>query len=424
VIFVGGEYNGPDYDVEETNLGAIYDPVVDAWTPIAGPPFFTNLFSIPPYDFGPPNAVGDAPSVVLEDGTFMLGQGALAGAQTALLDAKTLTWTQTGLDKVGNQTKYDFNSEEGWTLLPDGKVLTIDVYVNFNNPNFPPPIPYPPYPSNPVNSELYDPKTGTWSTAGTTKVALTDPLDTEMGPAVLRPDGTVFAVGSNGNTAIYDTHTHTWSIGPRLPYVPSLGQLGAQDGAGALLPNGNVLFSAGPTIPVYANSLYFFEFDGKNLIEQPTVPNASILSAYSANFLVLPTGQIMATFGNTDVEIYTAGDTSYNPDWAPKIDNAPKEVSRRKTYKICGIRFNGMSQGAMYGDDYQSATNYPLVRITNEDTGHVFYCRTHDHSYMGVASDKHVHTYFDVPYNIELGKSKIEVVANGIPSKAKHIYVK
>jgi hypothetical protein len=35
---------------------------------------------------------------------------------------------------------------------------------------------------------------------------------------------------------------------------------------------------------------------------------------------------------------------------------------------------------AAYGDDPQAAANYPLVRITNNRTGHVFYSRTHDHT--------------------------------------------
>jgi hypothetical protein len=76
-----------------------------------------------------------------------------------------------------------------------------------------------------------------------------------------------------------------------------------------------------------------------------------------------------------------------------------------------------MSQGAAYGDDAQSATNYPIVRITNNATGHVFYSRTHDHSSMAVAFNGLVSTHFDVPANQETGPSKLEVVANGIPSK-------
>ena len=76
-----------------------------------------------------------------------------------------------------------------------------------------------------------------------------------------------------------------------------------------------------------------------------------------------------------------------------------------------------MSQGAAYGDDIQAATNYPLVRITNNKTGHVFYSRTHDHSSMAVASDDLVYTHFDVPANQEMGESELVVVANGIPSR-------
>ena len=121
--------------------------------------------------------------------------------------------------------------------------------------------------------------------------------------------------------------------------------------------------------------------------------------------LVLPTGQILLTNLTNDVQIYTPEDTSYNPDFAPTITTTDlTTVVSGSTYKIEGTLFNGMSQGAMYGDDYQSATNYPLVRITNNSTGHVFYCRTHDHSFMGVAArDLPVHTFFDVPTAIETG---------------------
>jgi hypothetical protein len=42
------------------------------------------------------------------------------------------------------------------------------------------------------------------------------------------------------------------------------------------------------------------------------------------------------------------------------------------------------------------ATKYPLVRITNTSTGHVLYCRTHNFSFMGVATGrKKVSTQFD-----------------------------
>jgi hypothetical protein len=69
-----------------------------------------------------------------------------------------------------------------------------------------------------------------------------------------------------------------------------------------------------------------------------------------------------------------------------------------------------------YGDDVQAATNFPLVRITNNATGHVFYSRTHDHSSMAVAFGGIVSTQFDVPTGQESGASSLVVVVNGIPS--------
>jgi uncharacterized protein (TIGR03437 family) len=69
-------------------------------------------------------------------------------------------------------------------------------------------------------------------------------------------------------------------------------------------------------------------------------------------------------------------------------------------------------------------TNYPLVRIANSATGHVSYCRTHDHSTMGVATGATpVSTHFDVPLSIESGPSILEVVANGIPSSPMTVLV-
>ena len=55
------------------------------------------------------------------DGTFMLANALTR--DTALLDATTLTWTPTG------KNKFDVHDEEGWTLLPNKKVLTVDAYV-------------------------------------------------------------------------------------------------------------------------------------------------------------------------------------------------------------------------------------------------------------------------------------------------------
>src|SRR5262245_56600269 len=106
------------------------------------------------------------------------------------------------------------------------------------------------------------------------------------------------------------------------------------------------------------------------------------------------------------------------------INHFPATLVLGSTYQISGQQFNGLSQAASFGDELETATNYPLVRITNNATGHVFYARTHGHSTMGVATDRaRVSTNFDVPAAAETGGSSLEVVANGIASEPVTITV-
>jgi len=414
VIMEGGEYSGYEEYFTLTNQGAIYDPVADAWTLVPPPPFFVDLY--PPRALFAPNPIGDSASVVLPDGTFMLGDK--MSRQAAVLNLKKLTWKE-----VGTSAKADLNDEEGWTLLPNGQVLTVDCYTDYNFGLVPT------YPTNPTNSEIYNPKKAKWSSAGSTINTLTDPYLFETGPGVLRPDGTVFAVGSQGYTSIYNTNKQKWKAGPRFPISPDGAQYTAQDAPGALLPNGNVLVavSGGPPPTIYDYStppVAFFEFDGKNLISAPTIPNASNLTSYNISLLVLPTGQVLETSNTNDIEIYTPASLKPDNSWRPIIVSAPSTVKAGHSYTLSGIRLNGMSQATMFGDELQNATNYPLVRITNLATKHVFYSRTHDHSTMAVASNDKASTHFDVPLDQESGPSKLEVVANGIASAPWIVNVK
>ncbi len=142
----------------------------------------------------------------------------------------------------------------------------------------------------------------------------------------------------------------------------------------------------------------------------------------SGVLLLLPSGQILFT-DFYFVDVYNPAG-KFDPDWAPQIKSAPRRVRPGGSYVVSGTLFNGMSQGAAYGDDIQAATNFPLVRITNKHTGHVFYSRTHDHSSMAVAYRGPVSTHFDVPRGQELGESELVVVANGIPSAPVTVYVR
>jgi hypothetical protein len=156
-------------------------------------------------------------------------------------------------------------------------------------------------------------------------------------------------------------------------------------------------------------------------------PNAPIDASFYGNMLVLPTGQILLTDFSDDIEIYTptvSRNDQEEQEIAPIVFQVPQTLHRGGSYEVSGIRFNGVTQGAAYGDDVQAATNFPLVRITNLKTSHVFYARTHDHSSMAVASNALVNTHFDLSKMQETGASILQVVANGIASAPVFVSVK
>jgi len=385
VIVEGGEYNNGAFTL--TNLGAIYDPVKDTWKQVAPPPGWQTI--------------GDSPSVVLADGRYMLGRK--LDMQLAALDPVTMQWTSLGADG-----KADFNSEEGWTLMPDGTLLTADVLAA-------------------PNSERYLTDQERWISDGSTGVDLHSPTTVqgcirypggcyyppgEIGPQILRPDGSVLVTGSakqgkTGHTSLYrpglaPTDPGTWTPGPDFAPGDNAG-----DCAASLLPNGNVLVSS-----IFGR---LYEYDGDTLTQTAAGAGGAIL-------LQLPSGETLLTAST--VKVYTSPG-SPKPAWAPTISAVPTALKRGRTYTVNGTQFNGLSQAAGFGDEFETSTNYPLVRITNKASGHVAYARTHDHSTMGVATGTTpVYTNFDVPDGIETGASTLQVVANGIASKPVKVKIK
>lgn len=375
VMVNGGEYNFCVGD--ETTLGAAYDPVKDKWTAVSAPSGWGEL--------------GDGDSAVLTNGTYMVGN--CCYTSQAEYNEKKSTWTIVGTGKN------DQNSEEAWALLPNGELLLADVF------------------SEPA-SELFNPNKGSWSSAGTVPVNLTQ--SDEIGPTTLMYNGTVFVGGADQYTAIYNLKSGKWTEGPNFP-TGNGGQLDMADAPSSVLTNGEVMLATSPG--VYSTPETTLLWNGKKFTTISSPAGAVNDSSYNVRFLLLPTGQVLWADGSNDVEIYT-GTGSPMTSIAPVISKlSSATLTPGSTYTIEGKRFNGYSQANFYGDDDQQATNYPLVRITNNASGHVFYAKTHDHSYMGVASSKKVSTMFDVPSGIETGASKLEVVANGIASKAMSVTI-
>jgi hypothetical protein len=430
VIAIGGEYNGSNTEVW-TSLGAIYDPLANTWTPV------THASS--------QNTIGDAQSVVLANGTFMLGSCCDAPDADTWFNATNLSWTSTGAPSAGG----DYQDEQNYNLLPNGKVLTVDIWTCENEATD-----CESQSANPTNVELYTPSSGLWSPTGSTVThntligsTLVDPYQCgnfEIGPAALRPDGSLVGFGGNsgcsalttalGNTAaadpisIYSSSAGTWSAAPNVPAVCNNTASSTQyctlaDAPAAVLPNGNVLFAASGGYAL-ATGTFFFEFT--SAASSPANTPEQVASelhftsgnpSYLYNFLVLPTGQVLSADQSSTAEIYTPTGAA-TASWKPTITSAPASIYAGATYPISGTQFNGLTQGAYYGDDAQASTNYPIVKITNVATGHVFYARTFNHSTMSIASGTSGSTNFTVPENVETGPSTLVVIANGIPSAA------
>ncbi len=381
VTVMGGEYNNGS--AVWTTKGALYNPATSAWTTLAAPTGWTTI--------------GDAQSIVLPNGHMMQANCCTKDSAILTLTGGVASWAATGTGK------FDDFDEEGWTLLPGGKVLTVDAYV--------------PSGGFAKGYQLYDPTTGAWTTpTNNTVVDLVDHGSFEIGPAVLLPNGTVFNAGASTNNAIYTVSTGTWAAAPQFG-----GTLDIADGPAAVLPNGNALFDTSPG--VFKTGSKFFEWDGTTLNPTSAPLNAAIDSSYVGGFVVLPTGQVLFTDFSSTVEIYTPASLTGCTGCAPKIGSVKASLTHgTKNNLIRGTQFNGLDQGAAYGDDNQSATNFPIVRIT-DSTGKVVYCKTHGWLGGVATGTTSVTTMFDIPSTIALGTAQIVVVANGIPSAPKTVTI-
>jgi Kelch motif len=405
LLVCGGEYSdtsGSNQN-DDTSASEIYDPLANTWTPVSPPSGVTQI--------------GDSPCCVLADGRFLLGS--FNGTSSFLRDPATGNWTAAG----ANGAKGDSGSEETWVLMADGTVVV------------------PQCQSSP-NAEMYIVSQDKWTADGTLQASIVEASSIETGPGLLLTDGRAFFVGATGNTALYqsgatDTEAGTWSAGPQLPQTRRGGQnQGAKDGPAALLPSGTVLFPIAPVDGVsknYNSPSSFYEFDGTNVNRSSDPPNANC-PTYVGRLPLLPTGQVLWV-REDDNSFYVYTETGQPQSSSrPVITASPPAIVPGATVSISGTQFNGLSQAVSYGDDYAAATNYPIVRITNKQSGTIRYCRTANHTTtpagtpapsMGVATGAEiVTTEVTIPGDIELGASDLVVVANGIPSVAADVVVR
>lgn len=419
VFLAGGELDNfvPDTDLLKAQ---IYDPVTDTWADIGVPSGWTNI--------------GDAPCCVLADGRVLLGEiaraipGAIANA-TAIYDPKVNSWLEAGTGKLAGgpaSIKGDSSSEETWTLLPDGSVLTVECTGH-------------------PQAQRYLPSEDCWISAEPTASAGVDLVDgpsNEIGPAILMYDGRVFCIGASGHTALYTvpaklTDLGSWTKGPDLPTDPSVKLMQAKDAPACLLPNGRVLFCAGPAAKSaddYPGPTQFFEFDGKSgFLETIDNPSDNSTGPYTGRLLLLPTGDVLFSNGTRQLCMYVT-DKTVPPAAVAPVVTCPTTVTAGQSFTISGSGLNGASQAVSYGDDASMATNYPLARVVyagalrdpnnpGQMIDRVMYWRTSGHSSMGVSKSAAASTTCQVPASAPRGAALLSVVANGIPSTPQPITI-
>jgi hypothetical protein len=387
IVLIGGEQSGAGGD---TNKGEIYNPVSNTWSPIPSPPGWAQ--------------VGDAACCILPSGDLMIG--ALTTPLCTIFDPATNSWSPAASKAIRS-------NEESWVLLPDDTLVTAQCF-------------------SPYQSERYSISSNAWKNEGAPPVTIVDPLMHEVGPAVLMYNGKVIYfgamdVGGHGKTALYTppaiyTGTGTWAVGPDIPKIGGKAIV-CNDCPGSLLPNGKVLAACAPfAVNNWGAPIYFIEYDpfGNTLLQVPTPPN-NAAQLYWSRFMLLPTGQVLFSPSSSHVECYTP-DGGPQDAWRPVITSIARHGTSSATdyYLLKGLQLTGLSQANMYGDDCNTSTNYPLVRLRNLKTHQVFFARTYDFSTRAVSTPNAPQSVRFSAAHIPHGHYELCVIANGIRSLCVH----
>ncbi len=396
VYVAGGEYGNGGY------YGEVYDPVANTWTNCGNIPTGWNIY--------------DACSELLYTGNIL--EGPEIGTNGGQPCNSILQWNPITLNYINENAEPQNHDEASWLKLPDSTVITVGM----------------PYPNNPSqdSSCRFVPQTNSWLVDAMTPNNLYDQWGYESGPAFLLPNGKAIFFGATQYNAIYtptgkSTTTGSWTAAANFPKISS-SYVTMPDAPGAMMVNGHILLAVSP-IP-YSNShtfntpTYFLEYDyTNNTFTQvtaviPTIGSDNLSGSISQNnsFLVLPDGNVLmgcaAISAPKQYFIYTPGSAAI-PQGKPTIDGVT--TTDCKKFMITGKLFNGISEGAGYGDDAQNSTNYPIVRLTNGTN--VYYAKTTNWNRIGaVMTDSLEDTaYFTIP-TMPTGTYSLVVTANGFAS--------
>jgi len=365
VLVAGGEYG------TGTNSAEVYNPLANTWTITPPPPAGQVRFH-------------DSVSETLPNGNVLVAPvtPAVYGG-TDIYDIISNLWEAGPI--LANNNYYQ--DEASWVKLPDASILTIDPFG--------------------TNSERYIPGLNQWLSDANVPVAIYG--GDEMGAGFMLADGRAFFLGGTGNTAFYtpsgNTNMGVWQAGPVMP-----DGMAAADAPAAMMVNGKILCAL---TPASGTPTSFYEYDPvANSFTSVTGPAGPVFYSISdeMRMLDLPDGTVL--FVSDGAQLYV-----YQPDGSPLAGGQPVistlTTNGNGSYHLTGKLFNGISEGAAYGDDAQMSSDYPIVRLTSS-TGQVYYARTYNWSSTGIMTGTNiVSTEFTLPANLPVGIYSLVVTANG-----------
>jgi hypothetical protein len=424
MMVMGGEYINGAQDTDPT--GEIYTMSTNTWAP-------TTIY--------PTGHFGDDTLQLLPNGN-VLGTSIFDG-QIFSYNVASNSWSPLAT-KIGN----DASDEESMIKLPPSATLPqggILAYSIFTSPST--------TGSGPQSlAQLYNIATNQWISTGNVPIALSAssvPGDNnfyEIGPGLLLPsNGKVFQMGgvptysggvatTGGHTAIYDPASNTWTQGPDIPVVGYAND----DGPSAVLPDGNVIFTADKPFSTGPVKLFEYNPTTNTIIDlSPQLPitllnefsdfnQGSGIAGYLLRMTLAPNGHLLLAttfqYGNgAGGDIWDYSETgSINPAWRPRVFGMSfTGAAGSGQFTLTGQQLNGLDEGTLFGDDIQNATNFPIVRLVSITTGQSYYARTSNWTQPGeVATGSTIgSTVFTLPTALNTaGNYILTVIANGIAS--------
>jgi hypothetical protein len=395
-VYVGGGEHGNGTDQVE-----IYDTFTGLWSVAVNPTYF--------------GGISDGNAMLMPEGRVLIEPQATTSnynGLTFLFDPGDNTISQTTGAPVHRI------AEATWVKLPNDNVLVIDSDDR---------------PTGATTAETYNPSTETWTNAvfgGTVPNIWPDltgsGVVSEMGPAFLLPNGNAIFFGGNGVTAVYSNGF--WSQSATVP-----NGLGQKDAPGAEMVNGIILLAVSPqgdnSSRSNANGIgptSFYEYDYKansgagGYTLAPSPGGGLSGRAEQSKLLDLPDGTVLLSPGGSQLYIYQPG----SPPLAagqPNIYSVSWNTDG--SLHVTGTLFNGICQGASYGDNFQMDSNFPLIRFSSG--GSVYYGTNYNWSSTSVQTGNEVvSTEVIVPAAVLDSPAawSLQVVANGNASPGVTFY--